>query len=60
MNELLIKSLHSLCEGWRAGASEVRDESKAMFGRVTQDTEVGASTLEACAKRIEDILRATV
>lgn len=58
MNELLVKSLRSLCEGWRAGAQEIRDESKSLFGRVTQDTEVGASTLEACAKRIETILEA--
>lgn len=59
MNELLVKSLRSLCEGWRAGAQEIRDESKSLFGRVTADTEVGASTLEACAKRIETILEAT-
>ena len=59
MNEKLVKALTNLCEGWRAGAQEIRDESKSLFGRVTADTEVGASTLEACAKRIETILEAT-
>lgn len=59
MNEKLITALRHLTEGWRMGANEIRDESKALFGRVTADTEVGASTLESCAKRIESILEAT-
>ena len=60
MNDKLVKSLVSLCEGWRVGAQEIRDECKARIGVVTQEAELGAGCLEACAKRIEDILRATM
>lgn len=60
MNEKLRKSLHALCEGWRVGAQEIRDECKVRSGVVSHEAELGAGTLEACAKRIEDILRATM
>ena len=59
MNEKLVKALHSLCEGWRAGAQEIRDECKARIGVVSENAELGAGCLEACARRIEAILEAT-
>jgi len=58
MNEKLVKALHALCEGWRAGAQEIRDDCKARVGVVSHEAELGASCLESCAKRIEAILEA--
>ena len=59
MNEKLVKALHALCEGWRAGAQEIRDDCKSRIGVVSENAELGAGCLEACAKRIEAILEAT-
>ncbi len=46
------------CDGWRAGAQEIRDDCKRQFNVVLADAEMGATLLEACAKRIETIIRA--